>query len=62
MIEDDEPVAADEDLTLYGLDSMSVMRLILALDEAGVTVSFDELAQHPTLDGWWALIRQRMAD
>lgn len=40
---------------------MGVMRLILALDRRGIVQSFDELAQRPTFDGWWALIQHRRA-
>lgn len=60
IIGDDDPIAADEDLTLYGLDSMGVMRLIMALDEQGIEIGFDNLARQPTLDGWWRAIAQRL--
>lgn len=61
IIGDDEPVGSDEDLTLYGLDSMGVMRVIMALDEQGIEIGFDDLARQPTLDGWWAEIARRQA-
>lgn len=61
MIGEDEPVDPAEALTLYGLDSIAVMRLVLALEERGVIVSFDDLARDPTLNGWWALIEARAA-
>lgn len=59
LIGEDEPVDPNESLVLYGLDSIAVMRLVLALEERGVIVSFDDLARDPTLDGWWALIAAR---
>ena len=59
MIGEDEPIAPTESLVLYGLDSIAVMRLVLALEERGVIVSFDDLARDPTLNGWWALIEAR---
>ncbi len=53
------PIDPDEDLTLYGLDSMSVMRLVMQLEEQGVVVEFDELLQKPTLNAWQNLIERR---
>lgn len=61
MIGDDDPIDPAEPLTLYGLDSIAVMRLVLALEERGMTVSFDDLARDPTLNGWWGLIAARTA-
>lgn len=61
MIGEDGPVDPAEDLTLYGIDSIAVMRLILTLEEQGVIVSFDDLARQPTLDGWWSMIAARAA-
>ena len=59
LIGEDEPIDPAESLVLYGLDSIAVMRLVLALEERGVIVGFDDLARDPTLDGWWALIAAR---
>ncbi|MFD1798199.1 phosphopantetheine-binding protein [Paracoccus aurantiacus] len=56
---EDGPIDPDEDLTLYGLDSMGVMRLVMLLEERGVMLEFDELLGQPTLNAWQALIRQR---
>lgn len=61
LIGEDEPIDPAESLVLYGLDSIAVMRLVLALEERGVIVSFDDLARDPTLNGWWALIETRSA-
>ncbi len=58
ILGDDGPFQADQDLTLFGLDSMGILRLIVALDEQGIEVGLDELLRQPTLDGWWDLIRQ----
>lgn len=60
MAGEEGPVDPAEDLTLYGIDSIAVMRLVLALEEGGVIVSFDDLAQTPTINGWWALIETRL--
>lgn len=61
MIGEEGPIDPDEDLTLYGLDSMGVMRLVMLLEEQGVMLDFDQLLQRPTLNGWHSLIRQRGA-
>ena len=53
---DDEVIQPDEDLTLYGLDSMGVMRLTMALEERGIVLPFDALIAQPTLNAWAALI------
>lgn len=60
MAGEEGPVDPAEDLTLYGINSIAVMRLVLALEEGGVIVSFDDLAQTPTINGWWALIETRL--
>ena len=53
---DDEVIQPDEDLTLYGLDSMGVMRLTMALEARGIVLPFDALIAQPTLNAWAALI------
>lgn len=57
MADEDETIDPAEDLTLYGIDSVAVMRLTLALEEKGVKLGFEDLARTPTIDAWWALIR-----
>lgn len=52
-------LAAAESLILYGLDSLAVMTLVATLKDHGVAVSFEELAQTPTLDAWSTLIAAR---
>lgn len=59
MLGDEGPIDPDEDLTLYGLDSMAVMRLLLMLEERGVILDFAELLARPTLNAWQELIRRR---
>lgn len=60
MVDEGEEIDPDESLIFYGLDSVSVMRLISELGQAGVTLSFAELAQEPTLNKWWELISDRL--
>ncbi|MCO6187572.1 isochorismatase [Rhizobium sp. L1K21] len=62
LVEDEPELDPDENLILYGLDSLQVMVLASELKERGITVSFEELAKTPTLNGWWSLIEsKRMA-
>ncbi|KAF0866100.1 non-ribosomal peptide synthetase [Pseudomonas sp. LD120] len=50
---------ADASLIEQGLDSVSIMRLPALLAGEGVSLSFAELIQQPTLAAWWALIEAR---
>lgn len=59
LIDDDGELDPEENLIFYGLDSLQVMRLAAELKERGITVSFEELAQSPTLASWWALVETR---
>lgn len=59
MIEDDCEIAPDENLVLYGLDSIAVMTFSSELKQQGIEISFEELARVPTLDAWWALLSSR---
>lgn len=59
---DDDDVAEfdpDEELINFGLDSIQIMNFVTQWREQGVEVSFAELAQAGSLNGWWALINQR---
>ncbi|GAB1584330.1 isochorismatase family protein [Phyllobacterium phragmitis] len=60
LIEDEAELDPDENLIFYGLDSLQVMKLAGELKKRGVTVGFDDLARDPTLNGWWALIEEKM--
>lgn len=59
LIEDETEIDPAENLILYGLDSLQVMKLASELKELGIVVGFDELARVPTLDAWWSLIEQK---
>lgn len=61
IVGEDGPIDPDDDLALYGLDSMGVMRLVMLLEERGIMLDFDRLLERPTLNGWQDLIRQRRA-
>jgi len=44
------------DLLALGLDSLGVMRLVNELRVCGVPVTYQDLTDDPTLDGWWTRI------
>lgn len=57
--EDDEEIDPEENLIVYGLDSLSIMQFASELKKQGVEISFEEIARNPTLSNWWALIQER---
>ncbi|WP_248750281.1 (2,3-dihydroxybenzoyl)adenylate synthase [Pseudomonas sp. MWU15-20650] len=59
LIEDGDELDPEENLIFYGLDSLQVMKLAAELKERGIAVSFEELADSPTLASWWALVDTR---
>lgn len=61
LVEDDTPIDPNEDLVMYGLDSIAIMTLSAELKDWGVTVSFEELARKATLNAWRSLIALRVA-
>jgi bifunctional isochorismate lyase/aryl carrier protein len=61
---DDDDVAEfdpDEELINFGLDSIQIMNFVAQWREQGLEVSFAELTQAGSLNGWWALINARQA-
>lgn len=59
LIEDGEELDPEENLIFYGLDSLQVMKLAAELKARGIAVSFEELADSPTLVSWWTLVDTR---
>ncbi|WP_027488171.1 isochorismatase [Allorhizobium undicola] len=59
MVEEGTEIDPEENLILYGLDSIQVMTLAGELKGHGIVVGFDELARVPTLNGWWSLIEAK---
>ena len=53
---------ADDNLMDYGLDSVQVMSLVAECEKHGLTLSFEELAAHPTLNAWWELLAHKQAN
>ncbi|QKW35965.1 amino acid adenylation domain-containing protein [Actinomadura sp. NAK00032] len=51
-----EDAGADDNLIELGMDSIRLMRLTGRLRRRGIEVRFAELAERPTLAGWWELL------
>jgi aryl carrier-like protein len=58
-----QPDEVDEsaDLLAAGLDSVRILGLLERWREAGIQISFIELAETPTLAAWWKLLSERTA-
>lgn len=57
----DEPADSfgpDDDLFDVGLDSIRLMTLVERWRSGGVPLAFVELAEQPTVNGWWSLIQK----
>ncbi|MBK1783167.1 phosphopantetheine-binding protein [Prauserella cavernicola] len=53
---DVDEVADDDDLIDHGLDSIRVMHLVERWRAEGAHVSFVQLAEQPTIQGWHGLL------
>ncbi|MFL6124570.1 phosphopantetheine-binding protein [Actinophytocola sp.] len=51
-----EDIERATDLLALGLDSLSVLRLVNELRVHGLPVTYQDLADEPTLDGWWGRV------
>jgi aryl carrier-like protein len=60
LYEDPGDVDDTADLLSAGLDSIRILTLVERWREAGVQVSFVELAESPTLAAWWKLLKARL--
>lgn len=59
--EDPADIGLDDNLMDWGLDSMRLLNLVLAWNEAGLQLDLSEIGAHTTLNGWWKLVQQRQA-
>lgn len=51
-----EPIDPEENLILYGLDSLRIMQFAAELKQHNIHIGFEALGQQPTLNNWWRLI------
>ncbi|MCK9900693.1 salicylate synthase [Parafrankia colletiae] len=58
---DEEPAAIGDEENLFelGLESIALMKAVGRWRRAGVPVSFGELAENPTVDGWFKILSIR---
>lgn len=59
-LEPDE-VSGNDNLFTAGLDSVRLLGLVERWRELGAEVTFAALAEQPTLDAWWAMLRRTHA-
>lgn len=55
---DQSELSDEDDLIDLGLDSIRVMRLVEKWRAVGAETSFVELAETPTINGWYRLLRE----
>ncbi len=61
LLEEDPGEIGDEtNLFELGLESIALMRTVGQWRRAGIEVSFGELAENPTIDGWFTLLSTRV--
>lgn len=51
-----DEIRDDTELTALGLDSLGFMRLVNELRVHGLPVTYQDLADQPTVEAWWARI------
>lgn len=59
LVEEDSELDPNENLIVYGLDSLRIMQLSSELKGRGINISFEELGRTPTLSNWWSLVASR---
>jgi len=52
-----EDIDCDESLIDYGLDSIRVMNLVEEWRTQNIEISFQQLAENPTINNWWKLLQ-----
>ncbi|MEV6599794.1 phosphopantetheine-binding protein [Actinoplanes sp. NPDC051346] len=52
----------DDDLLDVGLDSIRLMTLVERWRAGGLRVGFIDLAEQPTVNGWWSLMTSQKED
>ncbi len=50
LIPDEADIGSDENLLFLGLDSLSVLKLVAELKQAGITLSARELLHEPSIE------------
>jgi bifunctional isochorismate lyase / aryl carrier protein len=55
-----QPIDPEENLILYGLDSLRIMQFAAELKQRDITLGFEALGQQPSLNNWWRLIEAQL--
>lgn len=51
-----------DNLLDWGLDSMRIFNVSVAWNKTGLELRFADLAEAPTLAGWWQIVQRQQAD
>ena len=55
----EEDIDTEENLILYGLDSLRIMQFSAELKQYGLDINYEELGQAPSIMQWWNLIQSK---
>lgn len=56
LLGEDIEIDNDENLIIYGLDSLKIMQLSSELKNMNINIGFEKLGRNPTIKEWWSLI------
>lgn len=54
-----EELENDDNLLDWGLDSMRIFNLSVEWNKTGLELRFADLAETPTLEGWWQQVQRQ---
>lgn len=54
-----EELDNDDNLLDWGLDSMRIFNISVEWNKTGLELRFAELAETPTLAGWWEIVQRQ---
>lgn len=57
-----EELEDEDNLLDWGLDSMRIFNVSVQWNKTGIELRFAELAETPTLAGWWQIVQRQQAD
>ncbi|ART79670.1 phosphopantetheine-binding protein [Oceanisphaera avium] len=57
-----EELELDDNLLDWGLDSMRIFNVSVEWNKTGLELRFADLAETPTLDGWWEIVQRQQRD
>lgn len=57
-----EELDNDDNLLDWGLDSMRIFNVSVEWNKTGLELRFADLAETPTLNGWWEIVQRQQRD